>query len=311
MLNLHDLQVFERVAALNGFSPAARALGLPRSNVSRSVARLEESVGARLFHRTTREVTLTSAGAALRQRAQELIARADEALDYVGSLAHGPRGVIKVNSGIGFGLNVIGPELPRFLERFPDVDVVLDVESRATDLVGEAVDVAVRLGPLPDSSLIRIRLGSMRRYLCAAGGYLERRGMPASIEQLEDHSVIEMAGVDGRPRPWVFTRLGEQVRVAVRPRVTVNEALTIHRLVVSGAGLGMISGYLSGPDIADGRLVHLLPEWTAPSIEVHLVFPNREIPPAVRAFADFLKEISQPGALWQKDPLTRASPDRP
>ena len=304
MLDLNDLQVFERVAALHGFSEAARALGLPKSNISRSVARLEAALGARLFHRSTRDVTLTSAGMALRDRARDILERAGEAFDYVGSLAHGPRGSIKVNSGIGFGLNVLGSELPKFLQRYPDVDVTLDLESRSADLVGEAIDVAVRVGTLHDSGLIAVRLGAMCRYLCASRDYVERCGTPTSIEQLKDHDIIEMPGADGRPRPWVFTRDGEQSRVALHPRVTVNEALTVHRLVLGGAGLGIISGYLCAPGIADGGLIRLLPDWSASSLEVSLVFPSRrELSPAVRAFTDFMKEISRPGELWRNDPL--------
>ena len=304
MLDLNDLQVFERVAALHGFSEAARALGLPKSNVSRSVARLEGTLGARLFHRSTRDVTLTAAGIALMDRARDIIERAGEALDYVGSLAHGPRGSIKVNSGIGFGLNVLGYELPTFLARYPHVDITLDLESRAPDLVSEAIDVAVRVGPLQDSSLIAVRLGAMRRYLCAGRSYVERRGTPTSIDALKDHDVIEMPGADGRPRPWVFTQDGKQSRVALHPRVTVNEALTVHRLVLSGAGVGIVSGYLCAPGLADGSLVHLLPDWRLPSVEISLVFPSRrELSPAVRALADFMKEISRPGELWQNDPL--------
>ena len=304
MLDLNDLQVFERVAALHGFTEAARALGLPKSNISRSVARLEGALGVRLFHRSTRVVTLTSAGIALRDRARDIIERAGEAFDYVGSLSRGPRGAIKINSGIGFGLNVLGPELPTFLQRYPDVDVILDLESRSADLVGEAIDVAVRVGPLHDSSLIVVRLGAMRRYLCGGRSYVERRGTPASIHALKDHDVIEMPGSDGRPRPWVFNQDGKQSRVALHPRVTVNEALTVHRLVLSGAGIGIVSGYLCAPGLADGSLVHLLPEWNLPPIEISLVFPSRrELSPAVRAFADFMKEISRPGELWQNEPL--------
>jgi DNA-binding transcriptional LysR family regulator len=304
MLDLNDLQVFERVAALHGFTEAARALGLPKSNISRSVARLEGALGVRLFHRSTRDVTLTSAGIALRDRARDIIERAGEAFDYVGSLSRGPRGAIKINSGIGFGLNVLGPELPTFLQRYPDVDVILDLESRSADLVGEAIDVAVRVGPLHDSSLIVVRLGAMRRYLCGGRSYVERRGTPASIDALKDHDVIEMPGSDGRPRPWVFSQDGKQSRVALHPRVTVNEALTVHRLVLGGAGVGIVSGYLCAPGLADGSLVHLLPDWNLPPIEISLVFPSRrELSPAVRAFADFMKEISRPGELWQNDPL--------
>jgi DNA-binding transcriptional LysR family regulator len=301
MLDLTDLQVFERVAALNSFSQAARALGLPKSTVSRSIARLEEALRARLFHRSTRRVALTAAGLALRGRARDIVERADEALAHVGGLTEGPRGQIRVNTGVGFGLNVIADALPAFLRRYPEVDVTLDLESRAADLVGEAIDIAVRLGPLPDSALIATRLGAMRRYLCAAPAYIEARGLPASIAALEGHAIIEMPGNDGRARPWRFTRDGEEAHVSLHPRVTVNEALTIHRLVLGGAGIGILSAYLCAPAFADGRLVRLLPEWAPPPVEVSLVFPSkRELSPAVRAFADFLKTISQQSDLWQE-----------
>jgi DNA-binding transcriptional LysR family regulator len=303
MLDLNDLQIFERVAALSSFSEAARALALPKSNVSRSVARLEEALGARLFHRSTRDVTLTSAGVALRDRAREIVERAGEALDYVGSLAHRPLGKIKVNSGVGFGINVIAAHLPEFLQRYPEVNVTLDLETRVADLVAEGIDIAVRLGPLRDSGLIATHLGTLGRYLCASPAYLARQGTPQSIDELKTHDVIEMPGVDGRPRAWVFTRDGEECSVALPPRVAVNEALTIYRLVTSGSGIGVISGYLCASAFASGQLVRLMPEWALPSLEVSLIFPSkRELSPAVRAFVDFMKELSEPGEHWQVEP---------
>jgi DNA-binding transcriptional LysR family regulator len=312
MIDLAQLKVFERVASLGSFAAAARALGLPKSNVSRSVALLEEALGVRLFHRSTREVTTTSPGAALLDRAREIIERVGEAVDYVGSFTQSPRGHIKINSGVGFGINVIALHLPEFLRRYPQVSVTLDLESRSADLIGEAIDIAVRLGPLKDSNLIASRLGAMRRYLCASVPYIENRGHPASMDELQTHDVIEMPGVDGRPRPWVFTRGDEEVRISPLPRVTVNEALTIHRLVIGGAGIGILSGYLAAPAIAEGHLIRLLPDWTLPPIEISLVFPSRrELSPAVRAFGEFLKEMSHPGELWQDDSLQSNAPVNP
>lgn len=302
MLDLKDLQIFERVATLSSFSEAARALGLPRSNVSRGVIRLEETLGARLFHRSTREVTLTPAGLALKDRASEIILGATEALDYVGSLAHGPRGPIKINSGVGFGINVLAENLTEFLLRYPEVTVTLDLESRTADLVGEAIDVAIRLGPLNDSSLVATRLGLIRRCLCAAPSYLERHEIPVEPDQLADHDIIEMPGTDGRPRSWTFARDEDRFDIAIAPRVTVNEALTINKLVLAGAGIGIVSAYLCAPAVSNGSLVHLLPEWSPPSVEVSLVFPSgRDLSPVVRAFADFMREVSRPGKLWQQE----------
>lgn len=303
-VDLNSLLVFEKVATLASFSAAARALGLPRSTVSRQIARMEEELGTRLFQRTTREVALTSTGQALRERCAEILATVREALDHVGSLATTPRGSLKLSAGVGFGINVLSVHLPEFLRRYPEVSVSLLLESRVADLVAESVDVAIRLGPLPDSSLVSIRLGEMRRYVCAAPAYLERRGIPRTVGELKTHDLVDMLSAEGRARPWTFRKGSEVARLESKPRICVNEALTIFRLVRNGAGVGILSGYLCAPELAAGRLVRLLPEWKAPPVEVNLVFPSRrELAPSIRAFADFMREVSVPGTLWQDDPL--------
>jgi DNA-binding transcriptional LysR family regulator len=303
-LDLNHVRLFERVASLGGFSAAANALGLPKSNVSRSVALLEEALGTRLLQRTTRKVTLTPAGEALQQRCSTLLASLHETLDYVSSFAEIPRGTLRVSCGIGFGINMLAEFLPGFLERWPEVRVELDLSTRTSDLVGEQIDCAIRMGPLPDSSLMSIPLGAMSRYLCASPEYLNRRGVPQSISDLVAYDIVEMPSSTGRPRPWIFERCGETVRIDPMPRVSVDEALTIHRLVRNGAGIGIISGYLCGYEVLAGRLVHLLSDWRCPPVPVSLVFPSRrELAPSVRAFADHLKAHCEAGKGWMEDPL--------
>lgn len=305
MLDINSLQMFEKVASLKSFTAAARALGMPKSNVSRAIARLEAQLGTRLFQRTTRDVVLTPTGQALLERSTDIIANLSDALDYVRSLAGQPRGLLKISAGVGFGVNVLAEQLPGFLLLYPDIEISLDLDSRPADLVAQAVDVAVRMGPLPDSGMVAVKLGEMRRYLCAAPSYLERRGRPSSIDHLAGHETIDMPGPDGRARPWTFSRGKETVRVEVKPRLSVNEALTIHRLVANGAGLGLLSGYICAPQILAGQLVDILPDWSPPAVEVNLVFPSRrELSPVVRAFVDYMKEVSRPGSLWMKDTLT-------
>jgi DNA-binding transcriptional LysR family regulator len=304
MLDLNDLRVFEKVATVRSFSAAARSLGLPKSNVSRSVARLEEALGTRLFQRTTRNVVLTATGAALKDRSSAIMEKLKEAVDYVGSLTDAPRGHLKIAASIGFGINVLAEQLPEFLRRYPDVDITLELASQPTDLAAKSIDVAVRLGPLSESGMVAIRLGMMDRYLCAAPGYLERRGKPRSPDDICEHDTIEMPAPDGRPRQWRFTRRDETMVVDPQPRICVNEALTIYRLVSNGAGLGMISDYLCAASIKAGRLIRLFPDWTAPPVEVTIVFPSkRESAPTVRAFVDFMKEIGLRDMLWKEDPL--------
>jgi LysR family transcriptional regulator for bpeEF and oprC len=303
-LDLNHLRIFERVAALGGFSAAASALGLPKSNVSRSVALLEEVLGTRLLQRTTRKVTLTSAGEALQQRCSTLLTSLHEALDYVSSFAETPSGPLRIGCGIGFGINALTELLPGFLQAWPEVRIELALSTRTSDLVGEQIDCAIRLGPLPASSLMSIPLGAMSRYLCASPEYLNRRGAPQSISDLVEHDIVEMPGSTGRPRPWIFERGGETVRIDPMPRVSVDEALAIHRLVRNGAGIGIISGYLCGYEVLAGRLVQLLSDWRCPLVPVSLVFPSRrELAPSVRAFADHLKAHCQAGKGWMEDPL--------
>lgn len=305
MLDLNDLRVFASVARLRSFSAAARELGMPKSSVSRGIARLEHALSTRLVQRTTREVRLTASGDLLQDRCVSILSRIDQAVDDVGSLASGPRGLLRINSGIGFGANVLSNLLPPFTERYPSVRIALDLVSYNVDMVAEGVDVAVRLGPLHDSDMVATHLGTIYRYPCAAPAYLQRRGTPDGIEALEAHDLVEMLGSDGRPRPWSFSRSGEAaITVQVEPRIAVNDQVTIHRLVANGAGIGALSGYLCGPEITAGKLVRLFPEWRLPPLDVSLVFPSsRELSPAVRAFVTYMKAASAVGLSWQEDLL--------
>ena len=290
MLDLNDLRAFEKVAAAKSFAAAARALGLPRSSVSRSVARLERELDARLFQRTTREVALTSAGEALLQRCSGLLGALEAAVEQVRGSRTVPHGLLRVTTGVGFGINLLSQELPAFLARFPGVTVSLDLSGEKRDLMAD-VDVAIRLGAMPDSGLVSSRLRTMTRHLCVSPSYVERRGMPESLDELGEHDTIEMPGAYGRPRCWTFTKDGQTRTFEGPARVCVNEALAIHRLVMNGAGIGVISGYLCQPAFASGQLVPLFPEWSMPSLDVNIVFASkRELSPNVRAFVDFMKE---------------------
>jgi len=307
--DLNDLKVFERVAALESFSAAGRALGMPKSTVSRCVARLETQVGVRLLQRTTHSVRLTESGFALKNRCVEILTRVSEAIDYVSSQSTAPKGTLKISAGIGFGYFVLSETLPTFLERYPDIDVSLDLTSRSVDLVAEGVDVTIRMGRMADSRLVTTGLGTMQRYLCAAPSYLHRRGTPQSIAKLKEHVTIEMPAPSGTPRAWEFYKKAREVeKVAIPPRLLVNDPGMIYRLVVNGAGIACISGYLSGPNIESGRLVRLFPEWSLPPVEISIVYPSsRGLSPTVRAFVEHMKQTAAAGKLWMDDPIAKIS----
>ena len=166
-----------------------------------------------------------------------------------------------------------------------------------------------RMTPWPAAqfSLISTQLGAMNRYLCAAPSYLAKRGTPATLDELTQHDAIEMPAANGRAFPWIFRKGDETVRVEPQPRVCVDAALTIFRLIRNGAGVGVLSAYLCGPEVIAGRLVRLLPDWSCRAAPVSLVYPSRrELAPTVRAFAEFMKEATATNNSWRGDPLTEA-----
>jgi LysR family transcriptional regulator, regulator for bpeEF and oprC len=304
VIDLNDLRLFERVAALKSFSAASKELDVPRSSMSRSIQRLEADLGVRLMQRTTRDVTLTGSGVELFKQCAQLLGRLEDMLEYVGSLGEGPRGVLRVSAGIGFGVNVLSELLPVFTRTYPDIDVSVSLSSIPSDLVAERIDVAIRMGPLPDSQTVARRLGIIHRYCCASPDYLDRRGTPQTIDDLRNHDLIDLPVREGRQSTWVFTRDGERQEHRQAARVTVDCALTIHKMLVNHGGIGLSSGYLCAPEIAAGRLVRLFPDWSIPSVPVHALFPSqRQLAPAVRAFVDFMTEHSKEGHHWQEDPM--------
>ncbi|HEY0181796.1 MAG TPA: LysR family transcriptional regulator [Rhodopila sp.] len=315
-IDLNDLRVFERVAALHSFSAAGKALSQPKSSVSRAIGRLERALGVRLFQRTTRDVGLTEAGRTLQARCQGLLAGLEDAVAFTAGLADAPRGRLTISAGIGFGINVLGKQLPGFLNRYPDVSVSIDLTSRNAELVAEQVDIAIRMGPLSDSEMVATRLGTLTQYLCAASSYLDQHGRPQVPDDLLAHKVIDFPGPNGRTRPWRLVSGETETRVEPITRVEVNDALTICALVGHGAGVGMLSAYLCGDDVLAGRLERVLPGWSLPPLPVSMIFPSRrEISPIVRSFVDYMREVTVAGDDWLRDPLgperTERRPDRP
>ena len=304
MMDLNDLRVFERVATLKNFSSTAKELGLPKSSVSRSISRLEEKLGIRLFQRSTRQVSLTAAGEVLFERSRVMLQGLEDAFASTAELAQSPRGQLVISAGIGFGVSVLARQLPEFLRRYPDVRVSIDLTSRNAELVSERVDVAIRMGEVTDSTMVATRLGVLTQYLCATRTYLDTFGRPTHPRELSKHQAIAMPSASGRPHPWRL--MSETHREIVEPsaRVLVNDALTICALVHQGTGIAAISAYLCGEGILDGRLERVLPDWSLAPLPVSLIFPSkRKISPAVRAFVDYMREANATNATWLRNTL--------
>jgi DNA-binding transcriptional LysR family regulator len=300
MIDMDDVRAFQKVGALLSFSAAGRVLGVRKSAISRSIQRLESELHVRLLERTTRGVALTEPGRVLLQQLGEVLSHLDEVVDLAASLSAHPRGRLKVTAGIGFGIEVLTELLPEFSQAYPDIAVSLDLTSRTLDLVGEQVDVAFRMGPLVDSSLIVTRLGAIGCQLCAAPSYLQRRGVPLSTEELAGHDLLGIPRPNGLPRRWTLQHAGgAEVVIDTSPRLTANDPKAIFRMVVNGAGIAEVANYLATPEIQRGGLVRVLPEWSVPAVDVSLVTPgSRAGSPATRAFVAFVRERVLGNPLW-------------
>jgi DNA-binding transcriptional LysR family regulator len=283
---LSALRLFVRIARLGSFSAAGRELGVPQPTVSRVISQLENELGAALFTRSTRAVSLTDAGADFLVRVEPLLAALEEAQHAVRGTGE-LRGVLRVGLSSSFALREVVPRLPAFLDRHPRLRLELLTSDQRQDFVSEGVDVGLRMGPLPDSTATARRMAVLSRVVLAAPSYLARAGTPRSPEDLATHAIIAAPSRLGRA--WPFTRKGKSASVTVSPRlvVTVNEV----GLAAAVAGLGVVSMTKTAArkELEQGLLVQILADWDMGEIELHAVFPlGKAAKPAARAFVEFL-----------------------
>lgn len=287
MFDFNDLRAFARIADLSSISAAARALRSPKSSVSRSLVRLEESVGAVLVERSTRHLRLTDAGLLLRRHAHRILDDVAEAENAIGSLVGQPTGDLRVSVPFTFAAGPLAPMLPGFMERYPTVRVVLSVDNRSIDLLTEEVDVAIRIGPLAASELISRRLAAFALWPCASPAYLERRGTPIQPKDLLDHAVIAHAEQRG---PTCFRdEAGKTSEVVLDPIAIVPEPAVVRTMLLGHAGIGWLPDFYAAEAVANGTLVRLLPDFSSGVVEAHALYPSRRsLSAKVRVFIDAL-----------------------
>lgn len=289
MLHLLHLKAFARIADLGSVSGAARALGMPKSSVSRSLARLEEAVGTALIERSTRHLRLTDAGLLLHRHATRILDDVSEAENAVGGLIGNPTGTLRVSVGFTFAAGPLAPMLPPFLKRYPDVRVVLTVDNRPIDLLTEEIDVSIRIGPLRDSELIARKLGTIELWPCASPAYLAERGTPTTVDDLVDHTLI--AHFDRRA-PWrMRTPSGAVCEIETEPGTVVPEPAVTKIVLLGGAGIGWLPDFDARDALAAGTLVRVLPDHGSEGVDVHALYPSyRCLSAKVRVFIDALAE---------------------
>ncbi|MDQ0472469.1 LysR family transcriptional regulator [Labrys wisconsinensis] len=296
------MQVFARVAALGGFSAAARVLGMSQTMATKHVAALEERLGVKLFHRTTRRVTLTEAGRRYLEFCERILVEMDEAEQAAAADRVEPRGLLRLAVPVSFGVREIAPLLADFTRLHPQVSVELGLNDRVVDLVEEGWDLAVRIGLLRDSSLVARRLAPCRIILCATPAYLRAHGTPRTIADLAGHDCLGYT----LPTPatadrWVFGETADIV-VPVTTRLRANNGDALLAAALAGQGLIYQPTFILGDDIRAGRLVPLALDHPVRSkLAVHALMPPGRNPPAkVRAFVDFLALRFWPEAPWDR-----------
>jgi len=281
------MTAFVRAVERDGFSPAARELGVTPSAVSKLVTRLERKLGIVLLHRTTRRLALTPEGELFFERAQAIVEAIADAEHEVMRFGEGPRGKLRVNVGTAFGTYVLVPALPEFRVRYREIELELSLSDRVVDLVDAGADLGIRVGPLAEANLVARKLGVIRRVICAAPAYLAKRGTPQTPEDLAAHDCLTLKGVSGQ-REFPFTS-GD---VAVNGSIKVDNAQTLYELGLLGLGIIRLGDMIVGPAIREGRLVPLLTAThRTDDVPIYAVYPaTRHRPLKTGVMIDFLLE---------------------
>ncbi len=303
MLDLGDLMVFTKVVETESLTKAGRLLGLPKSTVSRRVSRLEEHLGTPLLHRSTRAVTVTQDGALFFDyclRSMGVLRDGERALQ---NGAAAPRGVVRIAIPYVLGQSLIGPLLADFLQRFPDVRLVSVLSDDAVGLLREGFDVALAVGPLADSGLIAVKLGATGCGAFGAPGYFERKGMPQNHGELPRFDLLAAGTVDRRHR-WTLHSVGgggeAEVTVEFTPRLLCNDLILLRQAVLSELGIASLPAFLCKRDLAEGRLVEVLPGWQAADMQFFALFADpKGVPVRVRTLIDHLVEHLRPTLSWE------------
>lgn len=287
MDRLHELEVFVAVADAGSFAKAGVRLRLSPPAVTRAIAALEDRLGARVFNRTTRSLTITDVGQRFLESARRILTDLDTAeREALGATAM-PRGHLTITASVTFGRSALAPVVCDFLSQHPRVTASVVLLDRIVNLVEEGIDVAVRIGPLPDSNLIARRIGAVRRILVASPDYLARNGTPVAPADLKLHSVIAFTGLMPN-REWRFNNEQSPNSVGLSPTLEINDALAAINAAELGHGITIALSYMVHDKIRAGKLVPILDNVTPPPQPVHLVYPqSRLVAPKIRAFIDF------------------------
>ena len=307
---LTDLTAFAAIAAHRSFRQAADELGVSASALSHTMKALEERVGVRLLHRTTRSVAPTEAGAALLDRLRPILTDLDDALGAVDGFRTGLRGTLRINAGESAARILMRKAVPRFLAEHPDMHVDLVTDGRLVDIVAEGFDAGVRLGESVPQDMVGVRFGGPARFVAIASPrYLKKRPAPRSPSDLLQHACIRYRMQSGKIYRWELEKRGRSVAVDVQGPVTLDRDDLMVDAATDGLGIAFVPELAAEQSLASGKVVAVLEEWCPRFPGLMLYYPgHRHVPPALRAFVDVLKEVEPEVRAGRQS--KKASPDR-
>jgi DNA-binding transcriptional LysR family regulator len=288
-MDLNHVATFVRVVEEGSFTAAARALGSPKSSVSRSVAQLEKDLGVRLLNRTTRKLHLTDAGVAFHKRVAQALGEISEATNRTADLQRELRGEIRVTAPVDLGVWAIASIVTRFVRKHPGVSVDVRLSARVVDLVAEGFDLAVRAGQIRDPSLVARRVGDLQLGLFASSKYVARRGRPATPAEVAAHDCIGLRSESGTLNWRLTSTAGEETEIVPRGALTADDLSFIKKVVLAGGGVALLPLFFCAREVKSGKLLRLLPEWRLVGSNLHVVYPSgRYVPHRVIALRDYI-----------------------
>jgi DNA-binding transcriptional LysR family regulator len=295
-----QISTFVDVAAKGSLSAAARAEGIAPAMIGRRLDALEERLGVKLLQRTTRKIALTNEGVAFLEDCQRILMDLENAESAVSERSARASGHLVISAPAGFGRQHVAPLLPSFLAEHRDVMVTLNLNDRVVDLIGEGIDIAIRIAALSDSSLIGVKLADNKRVVVASPAYIKRHGAPASLDDLMKHNCLAISS-EGSQRGWTFRQHGRNVTLKATGNMVCNDGAVLHDWALSGKGLAWRSMWEVGNAIESGKLVTVLDEFAAPGNDIYAVFAQRRhLPLRIRAFVDFLRHAYAQPNYWRK-----------
>jgi DNA-binding transcriptional LysR family regulator len=295
-----DLEIFARVARTGNMSAAGREMGLSPAVVSKRVSLLEDRLNVRLFQRTTRQLTLTETGEGYFKRVVDILNLIEEAENFVNRRNTTPRGLLKVTAPTSFSRLHIAPFLPAFLEKYPDIELEFQLTDNFVDIIREGFDVAIRIGELQDSSLVQRKLAVDTRVVCGSPKYLEScdQGPPSTLADLDYHNCLSAGAQDY----WRLEGTDGQHQLRVKGNIRSNSLEFMREALLSGLGLGLRSTWDIGPELRNGALQVVLPEYRGSSnVAIYAVYPCRDfMPEKVNVFIEYLAGLYGPEPYWNK-----------